>query len=684
MASRIACALLLVAAVTAADAQEERRRPGQRADRNTEVPAEALPQKPAAPAKPATPTAPVAPSVTRRRPGESDETSKPKTPAAAPATAAPAPAAPGTTAPAAVAPESVPGVRRRPGQPDYTRPGLSGERPEPGAPARGDRKPFQPNKRSGLKQIAKPGPDAQYRKEVVPDRWQLTRLLGLSDFPWYDPYNQNTLKADRPIFGDKWFFNLQVVSDTVVEPRRLPTPVAPQGEGEPGNSDLIGNGKQILMSQNLGIGLVLYKGNTTFMPPDWEFRFTPVFNANRAEAEQFRALNIDPEEGDTRNDVHVGIQDLFVDKHLYDWTDRYDFDSLRIGIQPFNVDFRGFLFRDEQLGIRLFGNRNNNIFLYNLAWFRRVEKDTNSGLNDLRQPLRKDDVFVANFYWQDFPALGFVSEAVALYNRNQEGDEETYFNQNGFIERPASLGLEKPRNYDVLYLGYNGEGHIGRLNVTASAYWATGDQDQGVFVDRSVDISALFLATELSLDFDWRRIRFNALYSSGDDDPFDDVDNGFDAVFENPLFAGADTSFWVRQNVPLIGGGGVAISGRNSLINSLRSSKDEGQSNFTNPGTVLIGVGADFDVSPQWRISTNLNHIAFDTTEVVEAARQQADIGTDIGWDVSLATIWRPFFTQNIVFRASAAALLPGEGYKDLYGDEELPYSVLLNLTLTY
>jgi len=667
MASRIIVAGLLMLSVFAASAQDDRRRPGERPERETDVPEGALPTP--APKPKAEPLPAPRIGVDRRRPGEG---AAPKADTAVPA------------APAEVSPRIGPSQRRRPGQPDYTRPGVSGERAEPGAPQRGKRVPFTPNRASGLKPVAKPGADAEFRKEVVEDRWQLTRALGLTDYPWYDPYNQNTLKADRPVFGDDWFFNLQVVSDTVVEPRQLPTPVAPQGEGGPDQSDLIGDGEQLLLAESLGVGLVLYKGNTTFMPPDWEFRFTPVFNVNRAAVNQFRAVRIDPTEGDTRNDEHIGVQDLFVDKHLWDWTTRYDFDSLRIGIQPFNADFRGFLFRDEQLGIRLFGNRNNNIYLYNIAWFRRVEKDTNSGLNDLGQPLRKDDVFVANFYWQDMPTLGMVSEAVLLYNRNREGDEGAYFNQNGFIERPASFGRERPRNYDAIYLGLNGEGHFGRLNFTGSAYLLGGDQDQGVFVDGGTDIRAFFLASELSMDFDWRRVRLTAVYASGDDDPFDDVETGFDAVFENPLFAGADTSFWVRQNVPLIGGGGVAISSRNGLLNNLRSSKEEGQSNFTNPGTVILGVGADFDVTPQWRISTNLNNIAFATTEVIEVARQQADVDREIGLDLSVAAIWRPFFTQNIVFRASGAALLPGDGYKALYGDEELPYSVLLNLTLTY
>jgi hypothetical protein len=48
--------------------------------------------------------------------------------------------------------------------------------------------------------------------------------------------------------------------------------------------------------------------------------------------------------------------------------------------------------------------------------------------------------------------------------------------------------------------------------------------------------------------------------------------------------------------VPLVGGGRVALSGRNGVLPALRSSKEQGQSNFTNPGMWLAGVGADFDV----------------------------------------------------------------------------------------
>ena len=102
-----------------------------------------------------------------------------------------------------------------------------------------------------------------------------------------------------------------------------------------------------------------------------------------------------------------------------------------------------------------------------------------------------------------------------------------------------------------------------------------------------------------------------------------------------------------------------------------------------NPGTTLIGVGADFDITPEWRLSVNANKLGFANTSSLEVFRQVGSIDNDIGWDLSVSGIYRPFFSQNIVFRLSAAALLPGEGFEELYGDET-SYSVLANLILTY
>lgn len=545
---------------------------------------------------------------------------------------------------------------------------------------------FDPNRATGLDPVPPPDfrdPSAIAEKVPVPDRWRLLENLGLIDTRWWDPYRQNTLKADRPIVGKDWFLNVSFVSDTVVEPRSIPTPVGNQTTNDAGDIGVFGSDIQLVFAQTLLAPWVFYKGNTTFKPPDHEFRLTPVIQYNRVEVDERRALRIDPREGTVRSDNFFAIQEAFYDKHLRNVSDRYDFDSVRIGIQPFNADFRGFLFQDLQLGVRLFGNRDDNKWQYNLAWFRRLEKDTNSGLNDVGEDIRKDDVIIANVYRQDWPFLGYFSQATIVHNRNREGDEPSFFDTNGFIARPASLGGERPRNYDVTYIGYNGDGHIGRLNITTSAYLAIGDESVGTFQRNPRDILAGFFAAELSRDFDWIRVRYQFMYASADDDPFDDEANGFDAIFENPIFAGADTSYWMRQNVPLIAGGAVTLSVRNGLLNNLRANKEHGQSNFANPGTSLVGVGTDLDLTPQFRLSFNFNYLAFVDSATLEVARNQDNIGRSIGLDASAAAIWRPLMHQNIVVRLSAAGLFPGEGFRDLFPDDDA-YSVLLNVVLTY
>jgi hypothetical protein len=601
-----------------------------------------------------------------------------------------APAPPGTTSEEAL----IPGRRR------------------PGVPQRELEPPVSQDNPGALRA---PPPEAFPTDQIpIPDRWRLIQSLGLVKERWFDPYHQNTYKGDRPICipteeeqerreaahlprcrtprflgleSDDWFVNVSAVSDTVFEPRTFPIPVGVQTTSRPGSIDVFGKNDSLVLSQTFIAGLSLIKGSTAFMPPEIEYRLTLAYNVNYVDVSERRVLFVQPSKGTSRFDNFLGVQEAFVDYHIRNVSERYDFDSVRVGIQPFQLDFRGFLFNDQQLGIRLFGNRDGNRFQYNLAAIWRLEKDTNSGLNNVSESPREDWILHANLYRQDFPVPGFTSQASLTWNLNRErGDIKV--DDNGFPVRPALIGNLRARNYDVVYLGYNGDGHFGRLNLSLSAYGAFGWDRRNIFTNRTGHIRSWFVAAEPSYDVNWIRVRGSFLYASGDSDPYDDREGGFDAIFENPVFAGADTSYWIRQTIPFAGGGrAVSINGRNGILNSLRSSKEQGQSNFNNPGTMLAGVGADFDITPEIRLSANANHLWFANTSVLRALRNEGSISKDIGWDVSAAAIWRPKFSQNIVFRASAALLQPGRGFRDLFAnsDRDKRYvSVLLNAILTY
>ena len=521
----------------------------------------------------------------------------------------------------------------------------------------------------------------------VPDRWRIVESLGVKD-QWWDPYNQNTIKGDKPYqgFGDlgpDWFLDLGVVSDSLYESRRVPTPVGVLSASGTGANNVFGRDGQYALSQTLVVSASVIKGDTTFKPQEYEFRFAGAFNFNQTHADELGVINVNPDHGTVRNDSFFGVQEAYADVHLRNVSDYYDFDAVRVGIQPFNADFRGFLLNDAVFGARFFGNRDNNQWQYNLGWFKRFEKDTNSGLNDIRT-LRADDTLVVSVYHQDWPVPGHTTQATILYNMNREGDQPDYYDTNGAQIRPAVIGDARPHNYDVAYFGLNGDGHFGRWNLTSSAYLATGNTTYDPIAQKPQTIEAMFAAAELSRDFDWLRVRASALYASGDKNPFDNKATGFDAILENPQFAGANTSYWIRQALPLIAGGGVTLSGSNGVLPDLRSSKDQGQSNFVNPGLNLLGIGFDADLLPQLRLIGNVNQLQFDDTAVLRYLRNQASIARDIGTDISVALQYRPYMTQNMVLNTSFAWLEPGQGYKDLYASGDRPYSFLLNLILTF
>lgn len=360
----------------------------------------------------------------------------------------------------------------------------------------------------------------------------------------------------------------------------------------------------------------------------------------------------------------LGIQELFFEYHLGDLSENYDFWTSRVGIQPFVSDFRGFIFNDTNLGARLFGNWDNNQWQYNLAYFNLREKDTYSGLNMFDS--RDQQVIIASLYRQDLLWKGYTGQASVHFNFD---DGQRHYDKNDFLVRPAQLGdFGDAREHDVrtVYLGWAGDGHIGRWNVTHAFYWALGEDEFNGLAGRRVEVNSQMGALELSYDRDWLRFKLSGFYASGDSDPTDDRGEGFDSIVDAPFFVGGPFSYYVHEGLNLAGTA-VNLKNPDSLLPSLRSSKTEGQSNFVNPGVKIVGFGLDADVTPKLRAFFNANYIWFDETAPIERALHTNKVSDKLGWDISLGVKYRPLLTENIIIGAGLGILIPDEGYKDIY-----------------
>ena len=480
---------------------------------------------------------------------------------------------------------------------------------------------------------------------------------------WFNPYDQNVLKGDYPVFGNDYFMILSAVSTTGVEIRRTPSGNN-VSSADPNSNNFFGRPESLAFNQTLQFSFELFKGQTVFRPRSWAIKISPTFSLpNYVNARENGIINIDVRRGTNRTDYHVSLEEAFADVKLFDTNDNYDSVSIRAGIQPFNADFRGFLYSDNNLGARVFGAFSNNKSQFNVAWFHQLEKDTNSNLNTFHT--RRQNVYIANFFRQDFLTKGYTIQAVGAYN-DDRGD--IHYDENGFLVRPALIGSARRHKVKAGYFGINGDGHIGWLNLTNSFYYAFGRDDFNPIAGRRTKIRAQMAAVEASIDKDWLRYRASIFYASGDKNPTDDKATGFDAIFDDPNFVGGQFSYWNRQGIRLLSTDVGLVQG-NSLLPSLRSSKTEGQANFVNPGIWIYNLGVDAEVTPAVKAVFNANYLRFDRTESLEYVLFQPGVRHEIGYDLSLGVVYRPLLINNMTFTFGGNIFLAGKGFRDVYTD---------------
>jgi hypothetical protein len=498
---------------------------------------------------------------------------------------------------------------------------------------------------------------------------------------WWDPFNENVLKGDYPILGQNTFFVLTATSQTIYEPRQTPIATTPfESTANPYSAQFFGRPNQNLFDQLISTSFELFHGDAAFRPVDWRIKITPEFNFNYINFDELAHVNPNVLDGTARPRTYLALNEWFAEAKLADLSPNYDFVSIRAGSQPFLSDFRGFIFSDINRAVRIFGNLDSNREQFNLIYFRQLEKDTDSALNTFHD--RHQQVLIGNFFVQDFVYPGYTSEWSVHYNH----DDPTFrFDTNSFLVRPDPVGVFTPHTLDVIYLGWTGDGHINQFNVDNALYFAFGRDSLNPIANRGQDICAEMAALELSYDRDWMRFRVSGLYSSGDDNPRNGHATGFDSIQNDPNFAGSEFSYLGRQAISLFG---VNLFNRESLIPDLRSSKIEGQSNFVNPGLILLNAGVDFDITPKLRLITNLNFNWFDSVAVLRQFTFQQHIDNFIGIDLSMGIEYRPFLNNNVIIKAGVASLIPGEGFQELYDNSNNVVNLLtagfVDLTLRY
>ena len=276
-----------------------------------------------------------------------------------------------------------------------------------GNPARPPQPPSpeqRPSRRT--REVATPVPEVTApggEFQALPNRWDFQwptykRYADDDKQPWVigsplDPYNQNRLKADFPVFGSSsLFMNTNLQLNTALNPRQVGAGAATS---------------QFFNNNNFVGSLELFRGDTVFQPKSWAVRGTVVGNINDLTTA-----------GVTKTQQTYGIEEAFVEKRLAVLDTSFDFVSIRGGMQNFNSDFRGYLFVDNQLGVRLFGNARSNRDQYNVAFFSMRDRDQGSQLHSFGN--RDQTVVIANYFIQDFATPGYTVMFNVHVNRDNK------------------------------------------------------------------------------------------------------------------------------------------------------------------------------------------------------------------------------------------------------------------------
>jgi len=504
----------------------------------------------------------------------------------------------------------------------------------------------------------------------VPDRYR----MGFPRWDRYvkgqplDPYNGNVLKGDYPLnVGGNTFLEITGVSDTFTQFRRKEI-------NKVGGSKLENDTQR---RERLFLTMDLFQEDNTFTPSPWFVRLTQV--------QEWR--NQDDAVGYNED---YALVEAFLDYRIAFLSEFADQINLRVGRQAFNSDFRGFLYSDVNNMARLFGTWDENKWQYNFIAMDAVQADKVSQFLRTNTD-RNQYMFGGNVFRRDLPWLGFNLMGAGFYVHDDgtgEGVFNAAFNKTAGVAAAKNFGRH---TVDAAYLELAAEGVIGSFGVSVAFIQALGHDQSNPFTTdslvagRPVNINAQLAALEITRPTNWFTPRASILYASGDKNPRDGKGRGFDAIFDNANFAGANFAYFNREQLQ---GRNTQLANFNSFLPNLRNRFFDPM-NFVNPGIMVLTAGCDTTLTTKFNAFVNYNYYRYMEPAAIEQAivasgGTPVSIDNDIGQDFTLGLQYRPLIINNITFNVGSTGFVQGSGFRAITGNNDTLFTHFLNAVLVY
>ena len=486
----------------------------------------------------------------------------------------------------------------------------------------------------------------------VPDRWR----MGFPDWNRYtkgsplNPYQQNVLKGDYPIsVGGNTFLQMTAVSDTNEQARRKIIAVK-----DPTKTKLQTDTQH---RERLFLTTDYFEDDNTFTPSPWLIRLTQVV--------EYR----DQSDAVGYHDDYAFVE-AFVDYRIAFLSDYGDQINGRVGRQGFNADFRGFLFNDVQNMARVFGTWNENKWQYNLIAMEAMEADPVTQFLSFYKT-RSQEMIGGNVFRNDIPWLGFNLMAGSFFVHD--------------LGTGVLNATSAQHEVNVEYLELAAQGVIGGFGVSGAFIQALGRDEMNPIAQRAVDVNAQFAALEVTRPTDWYTPRVSIMYESGAKNPRGGTATGFDAVSDNPNFAGNNFSYLGREQEQ---GRGIQIKNFNSFTPNLRNRFFDAE-NFVNPGLLALTAGFDTTLTTQVNAFFNYNYFQFVQPAAIEAAIAEKgggnlSIAKDLGQDITLGVNYRPLIVNNVTCNIGTTGFFQGKGFQAISGNNAVLFTHFANLVLVY